>query len=282
MSPVWSTSSARCRAPRRGGGAAAHRHIDEIGAGFLFPALDRDLHGDSERAIAQRARLGVRQIGKLIKRINIQLGTDDHHLRVDEGVGNRCKILLRIVRDGFIGELVERQGLVRQETDCITVICGFRTSAPGDHHGAAGPIIDDDELSKALLQHLGKSANKDVARTADAIGCENANRPCRIVLSTGYLNVVAETDSPRLMLEMMKAGLGYTIAPYLTFFDQLRRRELAGYPIGNLAVQRFIITRKDRSANKAIHLFKSLLRPEVEKAYEEIAKARGRDRRKMS
>ena len=29
------------------------------------------------------------------------------------------------------------------------------------------------------------------------------------------LNVVAETDSPRLMLEMIKAGLGYTIAPYL-------------------------------------------------------------------
>jgi LysR family nitrogen assimilation transcriptional regulator len=100
-----------------------------------------------------------------------------------------------------------------------------------------------------------------------------------VIRSGRHLNVVAETDSPRLMLEMMKAGLGYTIAPYLTFFDQLRRRELAGYPIDRLAVQRFIITRKDRSANKAIHLFKTLLRPEIEEAIKEIAKARARGRR---
>jgi LysR family transcriptional regulator, nitrogen assimilation regulatory protein len=99
----------------------------------------------------------------------------------------------------------------------------------------------------------------------------------RRALKSGHrLDVVAETDSPRLMLDMMKAGLGYTIAPYLTFFDQLRRRELAGQPIGNLAVQRFIISRKDRSANKAIHLFKSLLRPEIEAAHGEITKARSR------
>jgi DNA-binding transcriptional LysR family regulator len=86
----------------------------------------------------------------------------------------------------------------------------------------------------------------------------------------------AEADSPRLTLAMMKAGLGYTIAPYLTFFDELRRRELAGHPIGNLAVQRFIVSHKDRSANKAIHLFKPLLRPEIEAAHGEIAKARSR------
>jgi LysR family transcriptional regulator, nitrogen assimilation regulatory protein len=89
-----------------------------------------------------------------------------------------------------------------------------------------------------------------------------------------HLNVVAETDSTRLMLEMMKAGLGYTIAPYLTFFEQLGRRELVGAPVGRLAVQRFIITRKDRSANKAIQLFKSLLRPEISEAMKEIARGR--------
>lgn len=97
----------------------------------------------------------------------------------------------------------------------------------------------------------------------------------RKVMELGQrLNVVAETDSSRLMLEMMKAGLGYTIAPYLTFFEQLRRRELAGCPINNLAVQRFIITRKDKSANKAVHLFKSLLRSEVEQVDKEISQAR--------
>jgi LysR family nitrogen assimilation transcriptional regulator len=97
-----------------------------------------------------------------------------------------------------------------------------------------------------------------------------------------HLNVVAETDSLRLMLEMMKAGLGYTIAPYLTFFEQLGRRELVGAPVGRLAVQRFIITRKDRSANKAIQLFKSLLRPEISEAMKEIARGRTRGSRQLA
>jgi LysR family transcriptional regulator, nitrogen assimilation regulatory protein len=96
----------------------------------------------------------------------------------------------------------------------------------------------------------------------------------KMAVSGHHLNVVAETDSPRLILEMMKAGLGYTIAPYLTFLDALRRRELAGCPIGSLVVQRFIITRKDRSANQAIQLFKSLIQPEIELASREIAKGR--------
>jgi LysR family nitrogen assimilation transcriptional regulator len=87
------------------------------------------------------------------------------------------------------------------------------------------------------------------------------------------------TDSPPLMLEMMKAGLGYTIAPYLTFHDQIRRHELAGQRIDRLTVQRSIISRKDRSMSKAIHLFKSLLRPEIETACKDIAKANSRGRR---
>ncbi len=98
----------------------------------------------------------------------------------------------------------------------------------------------------------------------------------KMMKSGRRLNVVAETDSPRLMLEMMKAGIGYTIAPYFTFFDQLRRRELTGYPLGGLAVQRFIITRKDRSMNKAVHFFQSLLRSEITRACQEIGKARGK------
>lgn len=97
------------------------------------------------------------------------------------------------------------------------------------------------------------------------------------IMKTGRrLKVIAETDSPRLILEMMKAGLGYTIAPYLTFVDQLRRRELGGYRIGRLAVQRSIISRKDRSSNKAIRYFKSLLRPELDAACEDIAKEHAR------
>ena len=88
------------------------------------------------------------------------------------------------------------------------------------------------------------------------------------------LNVVAETDSPRLMIEMIKAGLGYTIAPYLTFMHQLRTRELSGRPLSSLAVERTLIRRNDRPASKAMRLFTALLRPEIEAACKVIARAR--------
>jgi LysR family transcriptional regulator, nitrogen assimilation regulatory protein len=87
------------------------------------------------------------------------------------------------------------------------------------------------------------------------------------------LKVVAETDSPRLMVEMIKAGLGYAIAPYLTFIEQLRTRQLSGRPLKRLAVERTLIRRNDRSVSKAMRLFTSLLRPEIEAACKEIARA---------
>lgn len=100
------------------------------------------------------------------------------------------------------------------------------------------------------------------------------------IIKAGHrLNVVAKTDSPRLIFEMMKAGIGYSIAPYLTFLDQLRRHELGGYPINRLTVQRSIISRRDRSTNKAIQFFKSLIRPEIDAACRDIAKANLRARR---
>lgn len=87
------------------------------------------------------------------------------------------------------------------------------------------------------------------------------------------LKVAAETDSPRLMIEMIKAGAGYTIAPYLTFIQQLRTRELSGRPLQGLKVERKLIFSNDRSASRAMRLFKSLLQPEIEMACKEIAKA---------
>lgn len=88
------------------------------------------------------------------------------------------------------------------------------------------------------------------------------------------LNVVVETDSPRLIVEMIKAGAGYTVAPYLTFAQQLRKRELSGRPLKHLKVERTLIRRNDRSASKAMRLFTSLLRPEIESACKEIVRAR--------
>lgn len=91
------------------------------------------------------------------------------------------------------------------------------------------------------------------------------------------INVVAETDSPQLMIEMMKAGTGYTIAPYLTFHHHLRQRELTGMPL-KLRIERRLIRRKDRPSNRAMESFTALLLPEIDRALREIARAQRKTR----
>lgn len=84
------------------------------------------------------------------------------------------------------------------------------------------------------------------------------------------LNVVAETDSPRLMVDMIKSGAGYTLAPCLTFLQELRSRQMSGAPFKGLTIERYFIRRKDRPVNKAILAFKALLAPELQRAVREI------------
>ena len=120
----------------------------------------------------------------------------------------------------------------------------------------ASPSLDGLPL---ILTHSNNAARDAVERDMRRSGHE--------------LKVVAETDSPRLMVEMIKAGVGYTIAPYLTFIRQLRTRELSGRPLKRLTVERTLIHRNDRSASKAMRLFAQLLRPEIEAACKEIARA---------
>lgn len=88
------------------------------------------------------------------------------------------------------------------------------------------------------------------------------------------LNVVAETDSQRLMIDMIKQGAGYTLAPYLTFLPQLRSREISGAPFKKLTIERYLIRRKNRPVNKAMLTFKALLSPEIARAGREIRNAK--------
>ena len=130
-----------------------------------------------------------------------------------------------------------------------------------------GPPRQRDHLTKRNLENLPMVLTHSNNAARDAVE--------RDMRGSGHeLKVVAETDSPRLMVELIKAGVGYTIAPYLTFIQQLRTRELSGRPLKRLKVERTLIHRNDRSASKAMHLFTSLLRPEIEAACKEIAKAR--------
>lgn len=130
-----------------------------------------------------------------------------------------------------------------------------------------GPPRRLDRLAKLSLENVPMVLTHSNNAARDAV-----ERDMR--RSGRELKVVAETDSPRLMVEMIKAGVGYTIAPYLTFIQQLRTRELSGRPLKRLKVERTLIRRNDRSASKAMRLFASLLRPEIEVACKEIASAR--------
>src|SRR6516165_8179826 len=150
--------------------AAANRDIDEIGAGFLLPVL-----------VAQSPWLCPRDLRELAERSDIERRTHHHDLGVDEGIGDRRKVLLRIVGNR-LGELIERQGFIGQEANRIAVIGRIGTGAPGDDHGAAGPVLDDDRLPQPSLQLFRKRPHENIARAPRAIGGDDAERPRWVIL----------------------------------------------------------------------------------------------------
>ena len=57
-SPTIATGVVPASNPLAMSGPAADRNVDHVGAGFLFPVLDRDLDRDRQRAVAQFLVLG--------------------------------------------------------------------------------------------------------------------------------------------------------------------------------------------------------------------------------
>ena len=129
----------------------------------------------------------------------MQRRTRHHDLSVDEGIGDRRKVLFRVIGNGFVGELIERQRLVGQQANGIAVVCGIRAGPPGNDHGAARPVLDDDRLSEPLLQSIGQSAHENIAGAPGAVSGHDANGSGRIVFrigaSGGKAARIATTDA---------------------------------------------------------------------------------------
>lgn len=82
-------------------------------------------------------------------------------------------------------------------------------------------------------------------------------------------NIVVETDSTQLIEELLRSGSGYAAAPYFTFIEKVKSRQLGGSPIDQLAIDRSLIRRRDRPLTKAIKEFLKLLHKELDRATHE-------------
>ncbi len=82
---------------------------------------------------------------------------------------------------------------------------------------------------------------------------------CGVVFHT-----VVESDSTRLIEELIVKGTGVAPAPFLSFGHLLADHLLVGAPLQSLRVERSIIRRKDRPMSRGIRELLSLLKPELD------------------
>ena len=88
------------------------------------------------------------------------------------------------------------------------------------------------------------------------------------------LNVVVETDSTQLIEDLVKAGTGYTAAPYFGHSLRYKEKQLSGAPLADLTIERCLISRKDRPTTRAMREFLALLRLNAARQRKEGGRAR--------
>lgn len=84
------------------------------------------------------------------------------------------------------------------------------------------------------------------------------------------LNVVLETESSRLMEDLVQDGAGYVTAPFFSHVEGLKAGRLRGAPIEGLGIKRSLIRRKDRPVTRAMSEFISLLQPEIRRLSRQV------------
>lgn len=77
------------------------------------------------------------------------------------------------------------------------------------------------------------------------------------------LTPIVETDSTRLLEELIGAGVGYAIVPKSTLIEKTGRSKLQGQPIPGLHIDRCLIRRKDLPESRAVREFATLVRAVV-------------------
>jgi len=73
------------------------------------------------------------------------------------------------------------------------------------------------------------------------------------------LKVIAESDSVPATRELIRGGIGHTIAPYSALIEDVKRGAISGQPIRGYTIRRSLVRRNDRPVSRALHEFKTLL-----------------------
>ena len=91
------------------------------------------------------------------------------------------KSFFRIVRIGFVGELVERQRLVGQQADGVAVVAA--PSPKADRRCSCrrlrGSRLRQSVAQAAVAAFLAERAHENIAGAADAVGGEDSDRLVR-------------------------------------------------------------------------------------------------------
>jgi len=77
------------------------------------------------------------------------------------------------------------------------------------------------------------------------------------------LTPIVETDSTRLLEQLLGAGIGYAIVPKSSLIEKTGPAKLQGRPIPGLYVERCLIRRKDLPESRAVREFARLVRTVV-------------------
>jgi DNA-binding transcriptional LysR family regulator len=77
------------------------------------------------------------------------------------------------------------------------------------------------------------------------------------------LTPIVETDSTRLLEQLLGAGIGYAIVPKSSLIDKAGHSKLKGRPIPGLYIERCLIRRKDLPESRAVREFAGLVRAVV-------------------
>ena len=154
--------------------AAPERHPHDVGAGLLLELLHEVRERKRERAVAERARLRLRQRHQLGDRSHLERIVDHQRQRIDEQIADRLEILLRIEWKALEQELVVDDRLARQHADRVAVRRRLRAGACANVEPAAGPVLHHDRLAPGLLQLVGQRTCEHVSAAA---GTERDDHP---------------------------------------------------------------------------------------------------------
>jgi hypothetical protein len=162
--------------PGHGLGAASKRNADKVGTALAIEFIEEYPLRNGRSHIGQRLGFGTRQRGELVQGLHIERGIHDHGGRGEKEIGDRHKILFRVIGQRLEQEHVVGERFAREHAKRMAVGRRFRAGAPADHEVSPGMRLDHDRLPPAAGELLTQRAQEDVGSTAGAHGGDDPDR----------------------------------------------------------------------------------------------------------